>query len=57
MYTDNDLYWKSQVDVWKGVAQKFADACELDGFGDVRQTKTPDITLAYKEYQKAVHGE
>lgn len=57
MFTDNDLYWKSQVDLWKSVAQKFADACELDGFGDVRRTKTPDISLAYKEYEKALDND
>lgn len=57
MFTDNDFFWKNQVDLWKSVAQRFADACELDGFGDVRTVKTTDMTIAYKEYEKAMQGE
>ena len=58
MFTENDLYWKSRVSFWQAIAKKFADACEIDGFGGVKEADKKMLTIAYQEYTKeAVRGD
>lgn len=57
MFSENDLYWKNQVDFWKNLAKDFASACERDGFGGVRDVHMGDLSQAFRNYEKAIQGE
>jgi hypothetical protein len=57
MFSDNDLYWKSKVDSWKKIAKQFADSCELDGFGSVRDAHMGDLSQAMRDYHEEIDKE
>ncbi len=42
---------KQERDEYKKVANMFAEACRLDGFGDVHETHNGDLTEAYADLQ------
>ena len=63
MDTDNDKYWRDQlVEVelreafWKELATRFVNACEIDGFGGVRDAHMGELSQAYRDFQEAVNG-
>jgi hypothetical protein len=39
-------------DQWKRLAEKYADLCELDGFGDVRRADHNALTQLCKEVKE-----
>lgn len=39
-------------DVWKELLVRFINACEIDGFGHVKDIHTGDATAVYTDYLK-----
>jgi hypothetical protein len=42
----------TERDQWKALATKFADACEIDGFGDVRRANMSALTQTFAEFDR-----
>lgn len=43
---------KQERDEYREIARMFAEACKLDGFGDVYETHKGDLNEAYREFIK-----
>jgi len=42
----------TERDQWKALATKFADACEIDGFGHVRSAHMGNLTQTFAEFDR-----
>ena len=47
---------KPHLSLWREACESFAQAFELDGFGDVRSVNITKATEAYKVYEEAVRN-
>lgn len=63
MDTDNDKYWRdrtekaeARTEVWEEIAGRFAGACDIDGFGHVRNAHMGELTQALKYYLEYKNG-
>lgn len=41
-----------EKDRWKAISIRFADCCEIDGFGDVRSAHMGNLTKTYGEFEE-----
>ena len=58
MDTENDRYWRDKLSeaeqtirVLKSLVETFVNACEIDGFGDVRDAHHGELSQALKEFK------
>lgn len=41
-----------EINNWEGLAKKFVDSCEIDGFGHVHDVHMGELTEAVKKYEE-----
>ena len=58
MDTENDKYWRARLSeaektiyTLRTLVETFANACEMDGFGDVRDAHYGELSQALRDFK------